>query len=288
MSIQSRNLAIDMFRARNDTAFQSGSLLRPRVMFVPGVMAQSYRFPVIGPGKGRRRGRNQPVMFGNIGNAKPTAFLEERNSFEFLDWQDQAVTNVDLMGAYGDATGLAHAREYDADILEVLGTFSSTAYNMVGPTTLTAYATNGTAADPNAALFSKAVSKLMTRGAIRSRCTIVLDAIYFEKIATDEKLTSSDYIAGNRVTEAAALSRIYNCTVVLVDNETREDDHGKIPDNRGYVFDQLCVGYAEGARRMGVMDERVDLRGWQVGSESLGGAAVIQSGGIYHLNLTAP
>ena len=311
MSTNSLNLAIETFRAAHDTAYQSGAKLKSRVRWYSGIRSASHHFPVIPMGRARRRARNTPIQYGDLGNARPRADLEERDSFQFLDWQDQAITNVSEMQAMGESTGYAFSRSYDEDIVDALGEFPDDAYRhprlgtlaqaRIHQTVITGAAAGGytknagTAGQVSSPILAKAASILMGFGAHRDMCTIVLPATQFEYLAADNKLTSSDYIAGNRVTEEAALSRIYQCQVVLFDDLAREDGqgalHGAVDQNGaamanrvfGFMFHKNACSYAQGMTRLGVVEWLPERRGHHVGAEGMGVAKATQLAGIVRI-----
>ena len=292
MSTEARNLAIAAFRAAAEDAYETGSKLRGTVMEISGVMAETQRFPVIGVTDSVERQSQGEVVPANIGNAKPTATLRPRERFEFLDTMDRAITNVDLMRGYGRACGKSVARQFDEDIIKVLSVYDGTAYSRPGLAANVATITTGASQKIGAADIAKAVAMLMDEdvGAEDPEsCTFAFAASEFENLATDELLSSMDYVQG-RVTESARFGKFYGCMPVSIGQANRREGHGKFKVVNGkpvaYVYAKNSVGLAVGTvENMSVVEWMPSRRSWMVGAETLAGATRIQNAGIVEIQL---
>ena len=296
MAANDRNLAIAAFKAAADLAYQSGSKLRSRVTRAPGIMAESYRFPVFGPTDANVRGSGQDVTPAIITNAKPTAMLTPRESFSYLDLQDMAITNVNFMQTRGRLHGKAVAREWDADIIDVLQNFDANAYTRDGLTavglTITTAAGTGIlqgGGSISADSLAKAISLLMNEDVGAEdpdECTLVCSADRFREFAAEEKFASMDYMQGGSITKTTKFTEIYGCTPVLIGQNARRAGHGRLPDNRAYVFARSAIGLAEGVtEKMGIVKEIPHKRSTMLGAEANGGATRIQNAGIVTIEL---
>ena len=294
------NLAIQAFKASAALSYQSGSKLRDRVTRQTGVQAESYRFPVFGPADANTRASGQDVTPALITNAKPTAQLMPRESFSFLDINDLAVTNVNFMQTRGKVHGKAVARDWDADILQVLENWDASAYtrdglNEAGLTMSKAgagalkVATVAGRQVLNAETLANAVALLMNEDVgveDADDCTLVCTADTFRDFAAEEKFSSMDYMQGGSITKTAKFGEIYGCTPVLIGQNARRTGHGRIPDNRAYVFARSAVGLAEGTTEMiGIVQMIHVKQSYMMGSRANGGATRIQNAGIVKLDL---
>ena len=286
MSQALRNLAIEAFHARAQNAFETGSKLRSRVMTVTGVEAESYRFPVVGRGNAIRRASGADVTPANLGNWKPTAALSPRESFDFLDKQDLALTNVDAMRAYGEAHGKAVSREFDEDIIEVLKAWDATAYTRPGLNAVK-FVTAATAGKIAAADIAKMSASLRGEDfdVNEEDVTFVYDAEQFGELATETLLSSLDYVDG-KVTNTGRFGMIYGATPIGIGQLGREDGHGKLPEKRAYMFTRNAIGLAIGTtENMSVVEFLEKNRSWLVGAECNAGATRIQNPGVVELRI---
>lgn len=290
MSLQLRQLALDAFRATAATAFQSGSRLRDRVTVMEDVEAATQRFPIFGVADANSRGSSQDVVPANIGNAKPTANLEPREVFDYIDRQDQAITNVDTMRRYGEISGKGVGRQLDNDIIEALKDYDATAYSRSGLGAALSVSA-GTAGKLDAADIAKAVAMLMDElDNEDAELTLVAPALQFETWIADTKLANFDYLqqgAGRSNANATgSFEMIYGCKPILIGQKARRAGHGRLPDDRAYMFDRNCVGLAIGTvERMGVVEWVPQKRSWMVGAEANAGATRINNSGVVEIKI---
>ena len=296
MSAQLPALWVDAFRAQAQIGFQSGSRLRSRVTEVGGVEAATYRFPVISPVNTTRRASQQEITPQNTGNAKPTATLDPRESFDYIDQNDLARTNVDAMRAYGENHGKAVSRQFDEDILEaikdVTDRFSATAppggyYVRSGLTAAISVANSvGTAGELGHEKISQAVAKLMDEDC-SGDLTIVIPSTQFEHIAGDTQLSSSDFVNGKiTAAGASAFTEVYGCMPVFMPRASRQAGYGQMDANVAYVFDRMALGLAVGTiERVGIIEWIPERRSWMLGAETIAGAVPTQASGFCKINL---
>ena len=306
-------LAIEVYRATMEEAYQSGSKLRGRVMEKTGVEALVDHLPVIGVADTNQRASGQDVTFANLENARPTVRLKPWEAFDRIDKQSKAVTNVDDMRAYGMTLGKAVSRQFDEPIIESLKAFSTEAYTRPGmqnttPATRATYYGNpdsarGTAnADGTHVIHSAEANKIQGEDIAKMKAalmaedfdvdeqdvTFVYDALQFSEMASDEILSSFDYLeqgsGRDNVTATSRFGMIYGAKPIAIGNRGRREGHGRLPANRAYMFVRNAVGIGVGTtENMGVFDWMPIKRGWLVGGEANAGAARIQNAGIVTL-----
>ena len=284
MSIYASQMAVDTYTSSAKAAYQSGSKSRDRVRTAPNVGGKSHRFTVIGKGKTQRRPSQAPVVPINLTNANPVAYLAYRDIHEFLDIQDSAVLTVDAAAEYGDAVGFGLARSFDAEVFAALNEWNSNAYegSLSSSDRDMNVATAGTITPKEIA---ERVSTLMNRGVKkRDDITWFLAWDKFPELADAEKLSSSDYIQGNMVTQELALSRVYGCTVRLIDNDARDGtDDGALPANTSFFCARNAVGLAWTDERLATMEWRADIKSEQFGASAHVGATRIDNTGIIRI-----
>ena len=301
MSQHLRNLAIAAFKATLDPAYQSGSKLRAAVTEISGVEAETQRFPVIGVTDSNERGTAEDVIPRNVQNAKPTAALTPDESFDYLDRQDTALTNVDAMRGYGMTHGKAVARRYDAKIIGAISA-SFVASGGTGPYNhpgLTAINTvNASTGGINAANLASAMEMLMDWDfdVDAEMVTLAYPSSQFSNMADEMKFASMDYMQGTGapgVTKTGRFEEIYGCKPVFIGQRGRQQGkgtsfqrQGALPNNRAYLFCKSAVGLAVGTtERLGVVEWVPQKRSWLVGAECNSGAIKIQEAGVVEIRL---
>ena len=286
MSLNSRALAIDAFRARAEAGYGVGSKLRNRVMEMTGVMAETQAFPVIGVTDAEVRSSQADVTPANLSNKRPVARLTPRESFDYLDRQDSALTNVDLMRAYGFQHGMAVGRQYDADIVAALAAYDANAYSRDGLTAILSVDTD--AGKFEAKDLAAAVGMLMAetdKSPSAADCTLAYPASSFAKMTEDMKLASQDYLSG-QVTQTGMFGTLYGCTPIFIGDNARRTGKGKLDATHAYLFDRNAIGLAVGTtERMGVVEWVPQKRSWLIGAEANAGATRINNGGIVRIVL---
>ena len=299
MAVLDRNLAIAAFRKEAEKSYQSGSKTRDTVMRVTGIKAESYRFPVFGPTDANVRGEGQDVTPAVITNAKPTAMLTPRESFSYIDIQTQAITNVDYMATRGSIHGLAIAREWDRDVIDVLKAWDANAYtrddlNAAGMTITTP---SGGGMGNNLGS-GKLDSKNLRQGVTLLKnedvgvdgaetCSILAGAWQFAELAEEDKFISMDYLEG-RATGTGRFGQLYGCRPILIGQNARRVNHGRLPDDEAYLYAKSAIGLAEGVtEKMGIVQLIHHKRAYMVGAEANGGATRIQNAGIVIMKMGA-
>ena len=292
MSQHIRDLAIEAFRSSAETAYQMGSKLREHVFEISGVEAEVQHFPVFGTTDATVRQSQQDVVPSNLTNKRPKAVLTPRESFDYLDRQDQALTNVDTMRAYGMIHGKAVSRQYDADIISVLGTYDGEAYSRTDPAlsaNLTYATTSGMFDHGDIAVPRGMLMDEMDDDASEDIC-LVYPAASFHLLATDVRLASMDYMQGTQapgVTKTGKFMEIYGVKPIFIGNNARRTGHGALPANTAYMFHKRAIGLATGTvERLGVVAFIEQKRSWMIGAEANAGATRINNGGIVVITLT--
>ena len=309
MSQHLPNLAIAAFKATLDPAYQSGSKLRGRVTEISGVEAETQRFPVIGVTDANERGTAEDVIPRNVRNAKPTASLTPDESFDYLDRQDTALTNVDAMRGYGMTHGKAVARRYDAKIIGAISAAFSTSetgpYNHPGFTATdniydasSARTNPASAAGLSAGHLSRAMEMLMQwdYDVDGEDVTLAYPSSQFSTMSDELKFASMDYMQGTGapgVTKTGRFEEIYGCMPIFIGQKGRQQGkgatyqrQGALPDNRAYLFCRSAVGLAVGTtERLGVVEWVPQKRSWLVGAECNSGAIKIQAAGVVAITL---
>ena len=301
MSQALRQLAIDTFRENAELAYQTGSKLRDRVTVASGITGESHRFPIFGSTDAERRASQADVTPANLGNKRPTALLEPFESFDYLDLQDNAITNVDAMRQYGIVHGRAVARQFDEPIIAALQTYDANAYSRAGLAAALSFKT-GVAPDSKAAgvpngftsaHIAEAMAMLMDEmdDSDPEDCTLVYPARRFDAMAGDVKLASMDYMQGTGspgVTKTGGFMSIYGCKPVFIGQNARRTGHGRLPDNRAYLFHRRAIGLATGTvENLGVVAKIEQKRSWLIGAEANAGATRINNGGVIEIRLEA-
>ena len=296
MSQHIRNLAIAAFRATAEEAYQTGSKLRMTVTEATGVEAETYRFPVFGTTDATVRASQADVVPSNLTNKKPTAVLSPRESFDYLDRQDQALTNVDTMRAYGMIHGKAVSRQYDADIIDALKLgrsgntpgYDTNAYSRDGLSAGLSINT-GSATAFTADNLAEARAMLMDEmdEDDGENICLVYPARRFQQLAADMKLASMDYMQGTGapgVTKTGRFQEIYGCKPIFIGQQARRTGHGALPDNVAYLYHKRALGLAVGTtERLGVVAFIEQKRSWMIGAEANAGAVRINNGGIVEI-----
>lgn len=300
-----QNLAIDRFRAACAIAWQTGSKLRMAVDEYTGIEALTYQLPSTGYVDTTERDSTNEVQPDDAGSWKPVVTLGPAESFTYVDKQDQAITNAQWMARQGEIRGKAVGRRYDGLILQAAETWDSAAYSGGDTdTTLTlktgdvAIVTPERAANKNAGatitseVLAQAVGMLIDRdvGADDPEsCFFVIPATQFHHLAGDLKNGFWNYSGGGvEVTQRARFQDLYGCTPIVIGNMARRAGHGRIPDNRAYVWAKsslaLCLGTTE---ELGVMEWVPHRRSWMIGAETNAGAGRQMNNGIVKINIAA-
>ena len=279
------NLAADRYRASAQLAFQSGSRLRSRVTEISGVRGKRQDFPVFGTGDSTQRDSQAEITPANLSTSQPWATLHPIEWFDLIDRQDAALTEVDAAGPAGTVAGRACGRKIDNHIIEALKNYDSDAYSRAGLTAGLSHTTTNTGEITADDLATVAAMIMDETDDEDVELTLVAPALQFAVWAKDEKLANMDYLqqgkgTGN-VTVTGRFGQIYSMMPILIGQKARRDDHGKLPDNRAYVFDKKCVGLAIGTlENMGIIDFVAMRRSVLVGAETKAGATRINNSGI--------
>lgn len=299
--MQSDNaLAIEVYRQSFWSAYQSGSKLRDRVYVEEGVEALVKHMPVFGSVDTNQRNAGEDVTIIDTPNARPLAMLKPWESFGLVDKQVNAITNVDLMRGKGMQHGKAVARQMDEPIIDSLNAFNANAYSRPGMTVSTygdLTATKGTR--PGTHVLDTAGSTIVAKDIARMKAallaedfdvdeqdvTFVYDALQFSELASDEVLSSFDYLqqgsGRDNVTATSRFGMIYGAKPIAIGNRGRRDGHGQIPDNKCFMFVRNAVALAVGTtENMGVLDWIPMKRSTLVGGECNAGATRTQNAGI--------
>ena len=284
-----RNLAIAGFRATAEAAFERGSLLSETVLRIGTDQRESERIPVIGiAGKAVERGPAEDVVPMNVGSAKPVATLRKREAVDYIDDNDNAITNVDLMSAYGDTLMNSVLRQMDADIIEAAKESSNAAYSRPGWTAVTnqiAY----TKGSMNAGNLRKGVARIRAENAFSAGdLFLVFDALEFEPLAADNQLSSSDFIQGNRVTKEGMFETLYGCKPIMIPQAGVTEGDGALPDKRAYLWHRNAIGLVvnEGRTILGRVERVEQKTAYMLYNSVLCGAARAQNAGI--INFVSP
>ena len=298
MANQDHSLAIAAFSEAAQEAYQTGSKLRSRVFEISGVVGKTQRFEVFGTTDAEERLPSQDVAAANVGNATPTAALRERSRFDYVDRQNEVLTNIAIARHKGAICGKAVSRQIDADIIKALQAYDSSAYTRGPDESGTAFPTTGAGLTMNSATAEKldaddlanAVSRLMNEmDEEDDELTLVYPALQFRHLADDVKLASMDYMQGTGspgVTKTGRFQEIYGFTPIFVGQNARRGGKGALPVNRAYLFAKSAIGLATGTlERMGVMEWVSQKRSWLVGAEANCGATRINNGGVLEINL---
>lgn len=110
-------------------AYQGGSKLRSTVEYRGNVVGDTYKFRLMGKGRGHKRtGSSSLVVPMDITHSLPTATLDDWEHPEYTDIFDQATVNFDEKSKLYKTIGKAMGRTEDQIILDVIsaGTFNAT------------------------------------------------------------------------------------------------------------------------------------------------------------------
>ena len=289
---QISELAADAYRSAAQMAFQSNSRLRSRVFEIPNVVGKRQDFPIFGTGDSVERDSQAEIQAANLGTAQPWATLKPIEWFDLIDRQDQVLTNVDAARPAGMVAGKACGRKIDNHIIEALKTYDSDAYSREGLTAKLSFK-SGAAGRLNSDNLAQAKSMILDETDNEDvELTLVAPAKVFQAWSQDEKLFSFDYLQQGRGTENSTATgrfyEIYGMMPVLIGQNARRAGHGKLDENRAYVFDKNCVGLATSTLdRMGVMEWVPMRRSVLVGAETKAGATRINNSGIVEIVMTA-
>ena len=275
-----RNLSIDAYRAAVELGHQNGSKLIDAVMVQRGVMAQTYRFPVAGQVDPTTKDAYDEVTLTNPGSAKPTAILEPTYSFGMVDVGNEALTNAQWMAQQGGIHGRAISRQYDEHILAAANVFDSEAYTRSGLTAADMAYTTVTANEIDSDDLIECVARLKDEDA-DADCQFVYPARQFATFAKELKAAYWAFRGGTEENKRGGEGTMYGCTPRPIPQQTRRSGHGKIPDNRFYVWNKNDIGLAIGTlERLGVMDWIPMRQGYLIGGRTNAGATRIQNAGI--------
>ena len=304
-------LAIDLFRARCDKSYQSGSRLRMAVEEYTGIEALTWQMPSTGYVDADERESAQPVNPDDAGSWKPIIRLRPAESFTYVDKQDQAVTNAQWMGKQGDIRGKAVGRKHDARILAAAHTWNDDAFP--GPAgenastksalefktgdamTIKADKTKTTVgASITGEVLSLAVSKLMDQDVgveDPESCFAIMPASRFNDLSDDLKNAYWDYSGqGKAVSGRAKFGEIYGCTPIFIGNSVnaRRPGQGAMPANFMYVWAKSALALAVGTtEQLGVMEWEPSRRSWMIGAETNSGAGRQNNNGICRIEIKA-
>ena len=235
---------------------------------------------MIGVTDAQERASQADIVPANLGNARPTANLRTREAWDYVDGMDQAMTNVRALPAYGSTLGMAVSRQFDEDIIQAFP-WSATAYSRPGLTAIHEHTTTANMG-LQAADLAEAIAILMDEEIASSEedCTFVYPARQFAKLAGDIKLASMDYMQG-RVTETSKFTDIYGCTPVFIGQGARRAGHGRLADNKAYVFARNAIRSRDRTiERMGVLEWVPHKRSWMVGGRPWAAQPRLQNAGI--------
>jgi hypothetical protein len=111
-------------------AYQGGSKLRDTVEYRTGVVGDTYKFRLMGKGRGHlRTGSSSLVVPMDINHSLPSATLSDHEHPEYTDIYDQATVNFDEKRKLTETIGKAMGRTEDQLIIDAVkaGTFNTTA-----------------------------------------------------------------------------------------------------------------------------------------------------------------
>ena len=124
----------DVARTEFDTnvklAYQGGSKLRDTVEYRTGIVGDTYKFRLMGKGRGHQRtGSSSLVVPMDIAHSLPSATLTDHEHPEYTDIFDQATVNFDEKRKLTETIGKAMGRTEDQIIIDtaVAGTYNTTA-----------------------------------------------------------------------------------------------------------------------------------------------------------------
>jgi hypothetical protein len=124
----------DVARTEFDTnvklAYQGGSKLRDTVEYRAGIVGDTYKFRLMGKGKGHQRtGSSSLVVPMDLGHSTPSATLTDHEHPEYTDIFDQATVNFDEKRKLTETIGKAMGRTEDQIIIDtaIAGTYSTSA-----------------------------------------------------------------------------------------------------------------------------------------------------------------
>ena len=284
-----QNLAIDAFRAAVELGYQNGSLLMDAVQVQRGVMAQSYRFPVTGQVDAGSRGSKQEVQVSSARSSKPTAYLTPWESWDYIDKQDDAITNAQWMASQGEVHGKAISRQYDEVILAKARDYDSNAYSRDGLTANLAYTTVANDTIDTDDLI-ECVAMLKDEDA-DADCQFVFPAIQFKSFAKELKDAFWAFQAATEPLKEGNFGRMYGCVPRPIPQQTRRPGRGKLNlqatganagrSNEFFVWNKNAIGLAVGTTEtLGVVEWVPHRRSWLIGGETNAGATRIQNAGI--------
>lgn len=303
-----QNLAIDLFRARVQVAYQSGSRLRMAVEEYTGVEGLTLQLPSTGYTDATERESGQPVHADDAGSWKPIVRLRPAESWTFIDKQDQAITNAQWMTKQGDVRGKAIGRKHDARILAAAHEWDDTAYpgpaadNATTKSALEFKTGDAMALNTNTRVktsvgktitgevLSMAVSRLMDQDVgVESPedCFAILPASRFNDMADDLKNAYWNYTGqGTDVAAMAKFGQVYGCTPIFIGNAARRVNQGRMVDDYMYVWAKSALALAVGTTEtLGVVEWNTERRSWQVGAETNSGAARQMNNGICKIQI---
>ena len=286
MSTEFRKAAIDSFRAAAILAYQTGSKLRGAVMFNGGLQSKSHRFVVVGPGKATRRASSADVIPSGTPIHTPVITLEPRESSDYLDQNDDAITNTRLIRPLGEKHGKAVARSVDEDIIDALNTYAgSVQYVAPGVTAANMTVASGSAGVLNSKALREAKSRLMDTmdDEDPGMYYCAFPASSWDDLMGENEMTSGDYVS-DKPTMSGIFSRRYGLTLIPIGARTEQG--GSLPANRAFVWHKNAVGLAQtGKVNRSYVEWIGQKRSWLVGSEVICGAARIQAAGVVTVNL---
>ena len=308
-----QNIWVDAFDQAVQDSIDEGSMLSDRVTMRSNIKAGSYRFIVAGRVNAKRRGSTQEVQPNEVPNAKPVCLLEPWESFNYIDKQDEALTDAMWYPAEGKAHGTAVGVQKDEVIIEALKEWSDDAYSSPGltkaiydaeiasakgaargtkPTGLAIVAgtssghtiktdkANSITADD----IISAVAVLRNYGFARSPSdtTIAIPAIRMDTLAIDVKEAYWNYMGtGGTAADGGAFGVMYGCVPRFIPAGTRDDGFGQLATDKFYVFDRAGIGMAMGTTEdLSVMDWAATRRSVMFGAECNGGACRLQNAAI--------
>ena len=307
-----QQIAIDLFRARCDKSYQSGSRLRMAVEEYTGIEGLTWQMPSTGYVDAEERDSAQLVNPDDAGSWKPIIKLRPAESFTFVDKQDQAITNAQWMGKQGDIRGKAVGRKHDGRIIMAAHSWNDDAFpgpaadNASTVSALEFKTGDAMALNTNTRVkmsvgkqitgevLSMAVSRLMDQDVgveDPESCYAVMPASRFNDLSDDLKNAYWDYSGqGKAVSGRARFGEIYGCTPIFIGNSVnaRRPGAGALPNDYMYVWAKsalaLCVGTTE---QLGVMEWSPERRSWMIGAETNSGAGRQNNNGICKIQILA-
>lgn len=280
MSLNLSQIEIDQFLSDAHAEFQSeGFLLRDKVRTKTGTKGENIHFPVFGKGMANQKAPQDDVTPMNVSNRDVIVTIEDWYASEYVDRSFKNKLAVNAVDEYTKLCSWAIARRADQMIIDVIA-------NATYSTTPTSSQGAQIAAGGTGFTYTKFLAGhkfLRQRSANKGRRICMIDAEGEADLLDQTELTSSDFV-NKKALESDGLNgmTIMGITFVVIPDM----DEGGIGAGKGYLFNELAVGYVDSETLGGDISWENVKTSYLINMWLEANAAVIDAQGLVEVNFT--